>query len=68
MLWFFEKLRSLVAWAIFQTFAWLVVPGVALFLCIFRVRLPEYPFDGQSCRDQVDDAGKTQDEMSGVRR
>lgn len=74
MFWFFEKLRSFFARVAFHVAAWIIVPGVVMLLCLFRVKLPEYPNDGQSCMDQVEpkpdvqDAVALQDEMSGVRR
>lgn len=58
---FFGKLKSLVARAIFHTSVWIVVPGVVLLLCLFRVRLPDQ-------RPSTEDAVALQDEMSGVRR
>lgn len=70
----FEKLRSFVDWILFQAFAWIIVPGIVLLFCLFRVRLPERYPDGQSCLDECDsvpdthDAVALQDEMSGVRR
>lgn len=74
MFWFFEKLNTLAARVVIWAFQWLIVPGAVLFLCIFRVKFPEYPNDGQSCLDQVEpksdvqDAVALQDEMSGARR
>lgn len=70
----FEKLRSFVAWILFQAFAWVIIPVIVLLLCLFRVRLPERYPDGQGCMDECDPAPDTQDavalqdEMSGVRR
>jgi hypothetical protein len=74
MFWIFEKLNTLAARVALWFPQWLIVPGVVLFLCIFRVKFPEYQNDGQSCLDQVEpkpdtqDAVALQDEMSGVRR
>lgn len=76
MFWFFGKLKSLIARAIFHVSVWIVIPGVVLLLCLclFRVRLPDQRPDNSSCLDQVapkpdtEDAVALQDEMSGVRR
>lgn len=74
MFWIFEKLRSATAWALFQLCAWILVPGVILRLCLFRVRLPDARPDGLGCLDECDyvrdteDAVALQDEMPGVRR
>lgn len=71
---FFGKLKSLIARAIFHVSVWIVIPGVVLLLCLFRVRLPDQRPDNSSCLDQVapkhdtEDAVAIQDEMSGVRR
>lgn len=73
MFWFFEKLRSIFARIAFHL-AWILVPGVVMLLCLFRVRLPDQRPDSSSCLDQVvpkpdvQDAVAIQDEMSGVRR
>lgn len=67
----FEKLRSAIAWILFQICAWIIIPGIILLLCLFRVRLPDQRPDSSSCLDEVDDpedAVALQDEMSGVRR
>lgn len=74
MFWFFEKLRSFFARVAFHLAAWILVPGVVMLLCLFRVRLPDQRPDNSSCLDQVvpkpdvQDAVALQDEMSGVRR
>ena len=74
MFWLFEKLNTLAARVAIWLFQWLIVPGIVLLFCLFRVKFPEYPNDGQSCLDQVEpkpdaqDAVSLQDEMSGVRR
>lgn len=64
MFWFFEKLRSFFAWAAFHVAAWIIVPGVVMLLCLFRVKLP----DQMEPKPDTQDAVALQDEMSGVRR
>lgn len=68
MFWFFGNLNQGAAWLLFQFVSWIVIPGIALILCLFRVKPPEYPFDGQSCLDQTEDAVKDQDDRGGVAR